>query len=293
MDSVVQAVNAERVASDGGTIWIAPGWEQALARAGVRQATDLFKLSGDDLGKATLPSWRQRLRVELIDKDGKTRIAYLKHFRRPPLGVQLRRWLIHREVATHAAAEKRWIDAIAAAGVGVPRVLAVAERRIGWWEVESALLLDSVSGESLERWVIDHPGRASCAIIETLADVIRRFHDAGFTHRDLYASHVFIDDSSSHGVSFALIDLQRVLQRPLRRTRWITRDLAQLHYSVPSSVAGPRERLRWLRRYLGGAGITSPFGRRMIRLIERKAQAIRRRDQRRRDRLEVGEGARR
>jgi heptose I phosphotransferase len=129
--------------------------------------------------------------------------------------------------------------------------------------------------------VVRDPKCVSRAVLEQGADLLRRFHAAGFIHRDLYLSHVFLKAGGRGDVSLTLIDLQRVLHRPWRRRRWTTRDLAQLHFSTPSMAVSPRDRLRFLKRYLGNARLHAPATRRLVRSIERRAARFARREQRR------------
>lgn len=105
--------------------------------------------------------------------------------------------------------------------------------------------------------------------------LVRRFHEAGFNHRDLYLSHLFIcpDDPQQ----LYLIDLQRVQHRRWwRRRRWIVKDLAQLCYSWKPVATGPTDVARFLRAYAGGHRLT-PAIRQLVRSAEAKACRMARR----------------
>ena len=94
--------------------------------------------------------------------------------------------------------------------------------------------------------------------LDRLARFVAAFHAAGFVHRDLYLSHVFIRPPAPHATrngqcpeqTFALIDLQRVFRPRWRRRRWVVKDLAALNYSTPTDLVGRQERLRFLCRYV-------------------------------------------
>jgi len=96
---------------------------------------------------------------------------------------------------------------------------------------------------------------------------------------------VFLTNNRPRAPELALIDLQRVMQRPWRWQRWRSRDLAQLAYSTPAHVAGRTARLRFLKRYLGSDGLRSRSARVLMRRVARKSARIAGHDARVRDRV--------
>jgi len=80
----------------------------------------------------------------------------------------------------------------------------------------------------------DRPGsvediRDARKFIGRAANFIRRFHDTGFRHRDLYFCHIFYNDNDE----FYLIDLARVFKPLFLCERFRIKDIAQIHYSAP------------------------------------------------------------
>ena len=110
---------------------------------------------------------------------------------------------------------------------------------------------------------------------------MRRLHESGFVHRDLYLSHIFFEQSREGCVQLALIDLQRVLTPNLRRQRWFVKDLAALDYSTPPTAASRSDRLRWFLRYRE-TGRLAEADRAFVRAVVRKSRRIARRDMRER-----------
>jgi heptose I phosphotransferase len=106
--------------------------------------------------------------------------------------------------------------------------------------------------------------------------VARRFHAAGFNHRDFYCCHFFIQELPGPRFAIRLIDLQRVEQRHWLRRRWIVKDLAQLAYSAPRERIGRTLRLAFIKRYLGVARL-SPADKRFVRRVLRRQLAMQRR----------------
>jgi len=105
-------------------------------------------------------------------------------------------------------------------------------------------------------------------LIRCVAHVAKKFHDAGYNHRDLYCCHFFVRQT---GDSFdvRLIDLQRVQRRDGRRRRWLVKDLAQLSYSAPRHCIGCKERVLFARHYFGVRRL-GPEQKRLLRSVALK-----------------------
>ena len=110
-------------------------------------------------------------------------------------------------------------------------------------------------GQSLERSLpgfFNGPGTSETIVlrrqfIKKLALFIKKFHDTGCRHRDLYLCHIFrVPDGR-----FYLIDLARVFKPALFSEIYRVKDVAQLHYSAPARYFSKTDRLRFLRAYLG------------------------------------------
>lgn len=266
-------------------LWVAPQYHALFARRGLHTLDDVFALSGADrFDKPALPAWRARLAIDLPESDGATRRFYVKRFAAPPPGAQRRRVFAGHGRRSTAGVERYWLEALNAEGIAVPAVAAFGEEMDGRRERRSVLVLTAAPGCSLEQWVQGRVEKAPPALIEALAAFIAGFHERGYIHRDLYLSHIFVERAESAAPRLTLIDLQRVLRHPLRRERWICRELAQLDYSTPPAVAGRRERLRFLKRYLHGRSLREAGVRTMIRRIARKSARIAAHDARRRGR---------
>ncbi len=153
-------------------------------------------------------------------------------------------------------------------------------------EIRSFVLLEDLEGESLEKWLprelapthqeTDWGRRRR--LMDRLATFVAHFHASGFIHRDLYLSHVFINENqySNNESLFALIDLQRVFRPSWRQERWRIKDLAALHYATPEDRVGRWERLRFLSRYCNALGSGSR-PRPLAVAVDAKADRMRRR----------------
>jgi hypothetical protein len=131
--------------------------------------------------------------------------------------------------------------------------------------------------ESLERKLPDffyqeHSGenlKRQRAFIEGLADFVKRFHEAGFRHCDLYFSHIFCGDDGD----LYLIDLQRVFRPWLLKKRFRIKDISQLYYSAPAKYFSLTDRLRFYRGYWGKKRL-SATDKRFIRKVNARSKRM-------------------
>jgi len=261
---------------------------RALRREGLDTVDGAFDYGGgEDLEKARLAG-RRRTRLVIDDEDGRPRVLYLKRYG-PGIAPALRRWVRQGRRASAARIEFENIRRARAAGVATMQPILCGEDPCPLGAKRSYLIVTAVPGEAMERcfegFCLSHAGDGEVgAVTVKLARLVRALHDSGHVHRDLYASHVFLDESPG-GAELYLIDLARMFPARLRRRRWFARDLAQLKYSMPAAwVAEFWQPL--LAEYL--PGVSPAARRRLDRAIDRKAAAIRARAQRRRARSQAG-----
>lgn len=202
---------------NGPSAWFAPDWADALARAGLTgyEAVMTFA-AGETLDKPGLGR-RQRTRIELEDDTGRMSTAYLKRY------------------ATNEPARDEWraLKAVRDAGVPTMAPLAFGEGPAGGFVLVSAVPGDALSRRILP--IIAAHGRdddAMRSLAESLGELVGCLHAAGLVHRDLYADHVFVDESV-RPLTFTLIDLARVFAPARRLGRWRVKDLSQLIGSLP------------------------------------------------------------
>jgi len=247
-----------------------PALLAALACEGLDTLEGAFAYSGgEDLDKPRLGT-RRRTRLTLADAAGRTHELYLKRYgpRRPPPWARRRPGPARREFDNIRAAR--------AAGVPTMRELLCREEADVAGAVRGCLFVTAVPGDALERCLDEFLRRRpddAAELARRLAALVAGLHGAGFVHRDLYASHVFLHERGE-GFELYLIDLARMFAPRWRRGRWRVKDLAQLKHSMPEAWV----RAWWgefLAAYLGPAGEARL--RRYNRRIDRKVARMRRR----------------
>ncbi|NMG55883.1 lipopolysaccharide core heptose(I) kinase RfaP [Aromatoleum aromaticum] len=92
------------------------------------------------------------------------------------------------------------------------------------------------------------------ALIERVADMVRRMHEGGMNHRDLYICHFLLHlepAPTPAALRLSLIDLHRSQIRTRTPRRWRDKDLAALYFSALGIGLTRRDKLRFVRRYFG------------------------------------------
>lgn len=174
-----------------------------------------------------------------------------------------------------ARAEWKWLGSLAAAGFRVPGRLLLLEQ-----DTRSVVVMRAVPGRPLSEWILaavetaDARSRLRTYLVGPVAACVRRLHDAGFVHRDLYWNHLFAEEIGEHRPEPAIIDVERVI-RPtwIRRRRWLVKDLGALLGSWPAATLPRTLALRFLRSYSGGR--LAPGWKRIARAVVRRAWRIR------------------
>ena len=255
---------------------------ELLTGAGLDTVDGAFAYGGgQDLSKRGLGT-RRRTRIELTAPDGETHVLYLKRYGPERFGDRWRRFMTYGR-SSPAGVEFENIRAARHCGVATMDAIAFGQE-MGFGNLSarrSYLVVTAVPGDAIERcgeeFLTAHAGDDGARrLTDELARGVAALHGAGFVHRDLYASHVFLHESPG-GLSLYLIDLARMFAPRWRLFRWRAKDLAQLKYSMPESWV----QSHWdefLGIYLDSCGRS---GEGCSRAIDRKVVSIRRRAQRR------------
>ena len=210
---------------------IAEGFDAALAAAGLTSFEAVMRVETSP--SAVMRAVPGRTTVRLETPRG---TFYLKRY-------------VGRCPAAAARHEWSMLDAAARVGIAVPRAVALGERRALFTVRESFLLTEEIVGGVQADWWITRQGGDRARLLEPIAGLARRFHDAGFHHQDFYLCHFFVAEKGP-ALSLSLIDFQRCGFHRGRR-RWIVKDLAQLHRSMVTTGFSEGEWEALLRAYGG------------------------------------------
>jgi len=253
-------------------------YKTALSKLGLTSIDAIFSFNAaKNLVKNNLAPFRSRLQFQI---DSPSVTVFLKRYDSPPILVQLRNWLAARRRISCGLFDLEPTNKLAAAGINTPKIIAYGEQWSIFFEKRSFIITEKIpDAEALERKLPDCFRKTPTAenlkqrrnFISQLASFIRRFHQTGYCHRDLYFSHIFYDNRGN----FYLIDLARVFKPVFWRQRFQIKDIAQVYYSAPAKYFSRTDRLRFYLAYTRVKKLTKKdkiFIRKVISKVERMAQ---------------------
>lgn len=182
----------------------------------------------------------------------------VKRFHGGPSREGWREWLHRRPVRSEARREFENLRDLAAVGVPVPKAVRCVENEAaarllgGGGRGRSAVVMECVEHLEDLRELLGRVETAERRLwLERLVALVRRFHERGWIHRDLYLQHFLVplDDERP----LVLIDVARARFSPRTGRRWLVKDMAALHLSAPGPVTRS-DRLRFLKTWLQGQG---------------------------------------
>jgi heptose I phosphotransferase len=269
-----------------GAMWIDPRYETILRRAGLATFEQVMHSGDGQCWRAFRD--RENWRLELSDAAGRARAVHLKKHHVRTWRSRLRAWLGLAPGLSAARIEAENVARLTADGIAVMRLIGWGERFSRAGLAESFLLAEELEGFAELQYFLmrrfpplAHRGargrdRVLDRLIREVAQLARRFHGAGYNHRDFYCGHFFIREPAPGCSEIRLIDLQRVQHRRRWRRRWLVKDLAQLAWSLPAGWISRSEKLAFMRHYFDVPKL-HPCHKRLIRaVLARQRRAERR-----------------
>jgi len=262
--------------------FIDPDYKAAFSKLGLTSIDDVFSFqAGRNLAKNNLAKYRSRVQFEI---NAPAVTVYLKRYDRPPISVQLKNWITSRRRISCGLIGFKSASELTAVGIHTPKTLFYGEQWGTFFEKRSFIITEKIpNAESLERRL---PGFFSGLttveniklrrdFIAQLAVFVKKFHETGYCHRDLYLSHIFHSDSGD----FYLIDLARAFKPGVRRRRFLIKDIAQVYYSAPAKYFSKTDRLRFYITYAGRQKLNKK-DKAFIRKVINRAKRMARHDMR-------------
>jgi heptose I phosphotransferase len=243
----------ERVLSDKpdrSQYFVQPEYEYILSANKLAGAEDFLSLTGGTVVRS-VPG-RTTRRVELNLPDGSKLAAYLKcyEYKQP----WPKRWLglsSGAENGLESLNEWRQILALRKLGFRTAAPIAAGWRQVGN-TIRSFVMTAEISGavSGYDFWAASSDSKRR-DFIPQLAELARRFHEAGFIHKDFYLGHIFVAERKNE-LELTLIDLQRVLGPRKFRTRWLVKDFGSMLFALEKAGAKRAAQLRFFKLYKGG-----------------------------------------
>lgn len=235
--------------------------------------------AGENLAKENLAAYRSRMQFQI---DSPATTLFLKRYNHPSMAVQIKNWIAGKKKSSLAISEIEPAARLSQAGINTPKTIGYGQKWGLFFEEQSFSITEKIAdAESLEKKLPDcflgQPTKENLQrredFIAKLAGFIKKFHDTGFRHRDLYLCHIFVNKNQE----FFLIDLARAFKPRFLADRYRVKDLAQLYYSSPGKYFTRTDRLLFYFNYLGRKQLTKK-DKLFIAKVKRKAQKMARHD---------------
>lgn len=255
-------------------------YRQAFSDIGLTSIDSVFSFDrGQNLAKENLAAHRSRLQFEIHSPQT---TLFLKRYKNTPPLAQLKNWLSHRRRISLACCDIEPAKKLAAIGINTAKTIAFGRQNGLLFEKRSFSITKKIpNAESLEKKLptcFNGPATVENLklrkdFIVQLAYFVKKFHHAGFRHRDLYLCHIFLDADGN----FFLIDLARVFKPKLLAKRFLIKDIAQLYYSAPGRYFTKADRMRFYFA-LTGKNKLNRKDKIFISKVKNKAKAMARHD---------------
>ena len=265
-------------------LFVDSDYETTFRELGLTSLDAVFTFdTGRKLSKDNLASYRDRLQFDIEIPRQKTITLFLKRYDHPPLSAQLKNCLSHHKIIPLALSDFNTTKKLSMANINVPKIIAYGCQKGGLLEKRSFIITEKIpDAESLEKKLpeyFDAPATSENLklrknFIKQLAEFIKKFHQTGFRHRDLYLCHIFHTGTGQ----FYLIDLARTFKPLLFTSRFKIKDIAQLHYSAPAKYFSEDDRLYFYMAYTGQNELNDR-DKKFIAKVKRKAQRMAKHDQ--------------
>lgn len=243
---------------DSGRMIVATDFLPTLQKHSLATFDSVMSLEGGRVAR-NFPG-RQTVRIELAPAVGMLSGIYLKRYSPEYLSplrklLRLLRWPGNEDEAMQEWQAMLALDAL---GIPVATPLAVGQDKSGGVVTRSFLMTREIPA-AVEggTWLASLKPAQRREFLQRIADMARRFHAAGFVHKDFYIGHVLVSNAGA-SPDLYLIDLQRVMRPRWLHRRWLVKDLGAMAYSALNSGASASQLLRAFLDYRGakklGAG---------------------------------------
>lgn len=239
---------------DGGRMLVASDYLALFQARGLETFDQVMALSGGKVAR-DFPG-RQTVRLELAPAQG----IYLKRYQQHYLSLvgRLWRWLGWPSRQDEALSEWQTLHALRALDLPAAIPIAVGQKKQGGLVTQSFLMTaEIVGGLEAGPYVRQLSGGERRRFLLQVAGLVRRFHSAGWVHKDLYISHLLVTPpvTPQTATKLFLIDLQRAIMPCCLRERWVVKDLGALVYSALKNGASARDLFCGYLEYLSKSSL--------------------------------------
>jgi lipopolysaccharide core heptose(I) kinase len=195
---------------------------------------------------------RDIFRIQATSERSEPLTLFLKRSWNPYKKDGLKSLLQRGRVTSISRIEWQNSEALHAAGIPTGALVACGEDCGLLREKFSFIITEAAIGaQTVQQFLRECPNRIERRhVFDALARFVRRMHDAGLSTPDLFTRHLFLD-IHHEPLQFCLIDMARLDRSRTTSRRRRARDLAALNITAPLRDVSTKERVRFLRVYIG------------------------------------------
>jgi tRNA A-37 threonylcarbamoyl transferase component Bud32 len=224
-----------------------------FAGYGLRSFDDFFYYQH---GKRVNKNKKRDVSVLSLGETNPTQV-FIKRFHRPHLKDMFFTRCNFGRLCSQAACEWQNANALLEKGIQTYRPLCYGEKIICRLEKKSFIITEKLQGQSLsdfvtQNWLQLNQNQKE-KIIVSMANQIRRIHDANISMPDLYIWHIFIKEKQVAGEwDFAFIDLHRMRQNVTDKNQKL-KNLGRLDHSMTDKYFDETIRRLLIESYAGSS----------------------------------------
>lgn len=238
---------------------IAPGAQEQLQRVGLDSVDPALRCRDGLYAAMSSTSDAMEVFPQQPNEGGSS--VFLKRYRYPRRSHRIKS-VFRGSIIGRSRARFEYDRLMAFRASGVPAIepLAVGERRIGGLLTACLLITQTVPGQSLLSFAQSKPELSQAdrrAMIETLAGIVRRMHDAGVVHGSLRWRDILVTKNAEGGFGFVFLDPGYVgrFNWPGCRRLGFKRDLSEIA-ATAMILCSRADRMRFVKTYLGRMKLT-------------------------------------
>ena len=220
------------VSGDTARLLVTPEFAPILKNNGLETFDQIMQLV-QGIPVRSFPG-RNTVRLELKHRTGETLAVYLKRYDRSYVSpwrflCRLLRW---PGAEDEALREWQMTERLRAAGFETPVPAATGQEKQLGVVTRSFVMTAEIRGDCAHHCLPEFTAARRREFARELGSLVRRFHAAGFVHKDLYLYHVFVlhHSPTEPKLRIAFIDFQRVVRPVLFRQRLRVKDLSSRAY---------------------------------------------------------------
>lgn len=232
-------------------------WKLRLAENGLRSFDDFYKCSGK---KRINKNNKRNVSILCLKINGEEKKFYMKCFHHPHLKDILFTFLNCGKIHSQASHESGNMQLLTKNNIGTCNPVCFGEQFSLGLERKSFIITEELPGICLKDFIAKNwavlPQSEKELLIASIAQFVRKIHNARISLPDLYVWHLFITENKNAAgldkYSFAVIDLNR-MKRNAKGTGERIKNLGRLCFSMIDKYFDKQTRELLVRCYLGDA----------------------------------------